>query len=198
MLQLPIPNVVAKTQLLSLVQQVCTLWLLFLAIFHNCHHSSSPQLALSCMKILLTLRMWPAAIALNHSIKNIRNNVRQIILQQKSLVWGSLTLAPITVNKNVSLNLIQPYYQHILHMIDNYFSFASTKLGKVDGYICLSVCHSASQQKTRQNHSTGDLETNIIMWYIFSYNVNPCIMCSYLFGNSRKHVVLFRALSAIS
>ena len=155
----------------------------------------------SCMKILLTLRMWPTAITLNYSIKNIRNDVRQLIyekLQQKSLVWGECERAPITVNKNMSLNLIQPYWQHILHMIDNYFSFASTKLGKVDGYICLSVCHSASQQKTQQNNSTGDLETNIIMWYIFSYNVNPCIMCSYLFGNSRKHVVLFRALSAIS
>ena len=38
------------------------------------------------------------AIALNYSIKNIRNDVRQIFdekSQFNSLVWGSLTLAPI-------------------------------------------------------------------------------------------------------
>ena len=54
-----------------------------------------PVRASSCMKILLTLRMRPAAIALNYSIKNIRNDVRQkiiIIFDEKSqfdsLVWG--------------------------------------------------------------------------------------------------------------
>ena len=53
--------------------------------------------------------MRPAAIALNYSVENIRNDVRQkiiiimiIILYEKSrfdsLVWGSLTLAPIILN----------------------------------------------------------------------------------------------------
>ena len=68
-------NVIAKTQLLSLVQQVCMLRLSFLAIFHNCRHSSSPQLAArasSCTNMLFTLRMRPVAIELNYlSVKNI-------------------------------------------------------------------------------------------------------------------------------
>ena len=34
----------------------------------------------SCTKILLTLRMQPAATALNYSIKNIRNDVQQKII----------------------------------------------------------------------------------------------------------------------
>ena len=42
MLQLPILNVIAKTQLLSLVQKVCMLQLSFLTIFRSCCHSSSP------------------------------------------------------------------------------------------------------------------------------------------------------------
>ena len=53
--------------------------------------------------------MWPAAITLNYSVENIRNDVRQkiiiimiIILYEKSqfdsLVWGSLTLTPIILN----------------------------------------------------------------------------------------------------
>ena len=50
----------------------------------------------SCMKILLT-------VAFNYSVQNIRNNVCQIyiyiiiyeISQFNSLVWNSLTLAPI-------------------------------------------------------------------------------------------------------
>ena len=38
----------------------------------------------------------------NYSVENIRNDVRQIIKYEKfqfdSLVWGSLTLAPITLS----------------------------------------------------------------------------------------------------
>ena len=41
---------------------------------------------------LTYVRMQPAAIALNFSFKDIRNDVRQIM---NGLVWGSLTLAPI-------------------------------------------------------------------------------------------------------
>ena len=53
------------------------------------------------MKILLNVRMRTAAIALNYNVENIRNDVRQKIIiyensQFDSLVWGSLTLAPIT------------------------------------------------------------------------------------------------------
>ena len=43
--------------------------------------------------------MRPAATALNYSVKDIRNDVRQKIYeksQQNRLVWGSLTLAPIS------------------------------------------------------------------------------------------------------
>ena len=55
---------------------------------------------------LTYVRVRPAATALNYSIENIRNDVRQkiiiIIFDEKSqfdsLVWGSLTLAP-TRNK---------------------------------------------------------------------------------------------------
>jgi len=44
--------------------------------------------------------MWPGAIALIYSVKNIQNDVHQkIIIDEKSqlnrLVWGSLTLVPI-------------------------------------------------------------------------------------------------------
>ena len=65
--------------------KVHTLWLSFLAIFYNCRHSSSRQLAvrsnkLSCTKILFTFRMQPAAIVLNYSVKNIWNNVHLIII----------------------------------------------------------------------------------------------------------------------
>ena len=45
-------------------------------------------------------RMWPAAITLNYSIKNTPNDIRQIIyekLQFSSLVWGLLTLPPISI-----------------------------------------------------------------------------------------------------
>ena len=49
--------------------------------------------------------MRPAAIVLNYSVENIQNDVRQkiiiIIIYEKfqfdSLVWGSLTLAPIII-----------------------------------------------------------------------------------------------------
>jgi len=48
--------------------------------------------------------MWPAAIVLKYSIENIWNDVHQkIIIYEKSqfdsLVWGSLTLTPITAYK---------------------------------------------------------------------------------------------------
>ena len=47
--------------------------------------------------------MRPAAISLNYNVGDIQNDVRQIIMviiiyekfQFDSLVWGSLTLAPI-------------------------------------------------------------------------------------------------------
>ena len=55
--------------------------------------------------------MRPVAIALNYSVENIRNNVRQKIIiiiiiiiiyaksQFDSIVWGSLTLAPIMYDR---------------------------------------------------------------------------------------------------
>ena len=69
--------------------------------YHNCRHSSSPCQSINLYENL-TLRMRPAAIALNYSIKNIHNDVQQKIImifdeksQFNSLVWGSLTLTPI-------------------------------------------------------------------------------------------------------
>ena len=40
--------------------------------------------------------MRPAALALNYSVENIRNDVTPEKYQFDSLVWGSLTLAPMT------------------------------------------------------------------------------------------------------
>ena len=64
-----------KTQLLSLVQLVHTLQLSFL-LPHHYRHSSSPW---------LTLHMRPMAIALNYSVKNIWNKIRQKIIIGASL-----------------------------------------------------------------------------------------------------------------
>ena len=84
-----------------------TLRLQSLAIFHKRHLSQSHLGAswlLSCTKILLKVCTRPAAIALNYSVKDIRNDVRQIIIiifdeksRFNSLVWGSLTLAQLSL-----------------------------------------------------------------------------------------------------
>ena len=79
------------------VRSGCNSWLSFISVIFQSHLGASwlP----SCTKILLTARTRHTAIALNYSIKNIWNDVRQIILYEKSqlnsLVWGSLTFAPI-------------------------------------------------------------------------------------------------------
>ena len=54
----------------------------FLAIFHNCHHSSSCYLTAGEISLYenLTLCLWPAAITLNYSINDVRNDVQQIII----------------------------------------------------------------------------------------------------------------------
>ena len=56
-------------------------------------------------KNLTYVRMRPAAIVLNYSIKDIRNDVRQNIFiyyyeksQLNRLVWGSLMVAPIRIH----------------------------------------------------------------------------------------------------
>ena len=76
--QLPSLNVTAETQLLPFVQRCarscCSSWLTVVIQAHaGCQK-------LSCTKILLTFHMRPTAIALNYSVKNIRNDVRQIII----------------------------------------------------------------------------------------------------------------------
>ena len=97
--------------------KVHILRLSFLAVFHNCCHSSSRCSWLSekpsSTKILLTFHTWPAAIALNYSVKNIRNDVHQLIYiyiyeksQFNSLVWGSLTLAPIKFHVQFNTSLL--------------------------------------------------------------------------------------------
>ena len=72
----------------------CNSWLSFITVIFQSHLEASwlP----SCTKILLTTRTQPTAIALNYSINNIRNNIRQITIYENiSLVWDSLTLTPI-------------------------------------------------------------------------------------------------------
>ena len=63
MLQLPSPNVTAEAQLLP----------------HASWLSEKP----TYLRILLTFQMRPAPIALNYSIKNIQNDVHQIITTYK-------------------------------------------------------------------------------------------------------------------
>ena len=72
-------------------------------------HTSCMSKKASCTKILLTVRMRPAAIALNYSIENIQNDVCQKVCEKSqfdSLVWGLLTLAPIVQYKRSVLSHI--------------------------------------------------------------------------------------------
>ena len=57
----------------------CFSWLSFIIVIFQSHLGASwlP----GCTKILLMVRMRPAAIALNFSIKNIQNDIRQIIMK---------------------------------------------------------------------------------------------------------------------
>ena len=68
-------------------------------------------------KMLLTLCMRPAAIALNYSVKNIWNDIRQKIIiifdgksQFNSLVWGLLTLTLIS-NDHICLYYTKDPYR---------------------------------------------------------------------------------------
>ena len=70
--------------------------LLFLAAFHQRHLSMAAKL----YENLAYVHTRRTAIALNCSFKNIRNDIRQIIILYEksrfnSLVWGSLTLAKL-------------------------------------------------------------------------------------------------------
>ena len=47
-------------------------WQSFISVIIQAH----PNLLPDCKQILLTLHMWPTAIALNYSIKNTRNDVQ--------------------------------------------------------------------------------------------------------------------------
>ena len=66
----------------------------FLAVFHNCRHSSSRYLAVRETKLYENLSYVPH-VALNYSIKNIRNDLCQIIHMKQITSVGSLMLAPI-------------------------------------------------------------------------------------------------------
>ena len=74
--QLPSPNVAAETQQLPFIQRCahfgCSSWL-------SSFKLTLVSEKLSCTKILLTFRLRLAAIPLNYRVKNIRNNVCQII-----------------------------------------------------------------------------------------------------------------------
>ena len=67
---------------------------------------------------LTYVRMQPAAIALNYSVKDIRHDVRQIIYHEKSqlnrLVWGSPTLAPITITTSTTTIIITNQYISVI------------------------------------------------------------------------------------
>ena len=62
-------NAAAEAQLLPSYTKVRTLPLSFLAVFHNCCHSRSRQLAVK-LYVYLRSAYTRAAIALNHSVKN--------------------------------------------------------------------------------------------------------------------------------
>ena len=71
----------------------CFSWLSFISVIFQSYLGASwlP----SCTKILLTVRTWSAAIALNYSIKNIRNDVRQIMKNLDSThVCGARSHSP--------------------------------------------------------------------------------------------------------
>ena len=72
--QLPSPIVAAETVTFS--TKVRTFWLSFLAVFDNCHHSSS------------------AAITLKYGVKNIRNDVSQIINLNSTQQCGASSPSP--------------------------------------------------------------------------------------------------------
>ena len=79
-------------------------WLSFITVIIQAHANWLSDAEKPKLYILLMFRMQPAVIALNYSIKNIRNDVCQIIYiyiyeksQFNSLVSGSLTLTPITL-----------------------------------------------------------------------------------------------------
>ena len=91
----------------------CTIGAYHPPVFCGCHlqdlstgasYPSMPRLSwlVKLYENLTYVRMRPAAIALNYSVKDIRNDVRRIIIiyheksQLNRLVWGLLTLAPIT------------------------------------------------------------------------------------------------------
>ena len=112
MLKLPSPNVAAETH---------TVYLSYKGVYAPAvlpgnslfKHTSWLSKKLSCTKILLMVRMRPTAIALNYSIENIWNDVRQKIYEKfqfDSLVWGSLTLAPIKAQFDncLSSSLLMP------------------------------------------------------------------------------------------
>ena len=69
-----------KHTLFTFRTKVCTVRLSFLTTRYNFQAHASWLTGCkkpSCTKILLTVRTWPAAIMLNYSIENIRNDVRQ-------------------------------------------------------------------------------------------------------------------------
>ena len=88
-----------KHTLFTFCIKVRTVWLSFLATRYNFQaHASWLSKKPNYTKILLTVCMRPAAITLNYSVENIWNDVCQKIYEESqfdSLVWGSLTLAPI-------------------------------------------------------------------------------------------------------
>ena len=102
-----------KHTLFTFRTKVRTVRLSFLATRYNFQAHASwltgCQKKPSCTKILLTVRTRPAAIALNYSVENIRNDVRQkkkknmYIIYEKSqfgsLVWGSFTYGTPFVTK---------------------------------------------------------------------------------------------------
>ena len=67
---------------LSYNKSSCHFWLSCITVVST----SSPWVS-SCTKILLTLRMRPAPIALNYSVKHIQNDVRQKIVHIYIYIW---------------------------------------------------------------------------------------------------------------
>ena len=114
--QLPSPNTATKTQLLSAcctkvrMLHGCLSVLSFITVVIQAHASWGSEKQ-SCTKILLRFRMRPAAITLNYSIKNIRNDVRQIVYlcgspRYKSNIIPLRSLTALSCLKHCSTELL--------------------------------------------------------------------------------------------
>ena len=110
-----------KHTLFTFRTKVRTVQLSFLATRYQAHASWLTE----CTKILLTVCMRPAAIALKECHLDLRNNVQQIIYiyiyheksQLNTLVWGLLTLAQLRFKLRVLILAIKTLTAKSLNLV---------------------------------------------------------------------------------